>query len=1018
MEFAAAGRSRLHLLAADLGVRLDILEAMDVGWTGRAWSFPFRDGEGQIVGIATRLPDGSKKAVRTSSNALFYAPDRWSQGDGPICVVEGASDTAALAGLGLAVVGRPSNTGGAADLAVLLREWPQHRGIVVVGERDEKPDGAWPGRDGAVAVAEKLAALLYREVAWTLPPEGVKDSRDFATRATAAEIIEAYAAGATVVPAKPRPYHEVATVPTDAPRNLQGFRDDLLAAKRAAIATVGIHVDRSPTGAGKTASTIAALLEVGKVKTVTALPTHANIAERRQEMIAGGHAPSSIGVTPQLTEDNCRMFGAAMAARAAGLSHGQAVCPSCPHQKSCRQDEGGYTRLKGQAERRQHLITTAEHFTRSHGSKTMQAREVVIVDEKPDQTLAPSIRCHASEIEATIAFLDGVVSEGYARAVRPLDDWAADPTPANDAGMEVAMLADGLRRLAAMVQDAANDATEPGAYEHQVDTSGLLPKGWQRQVQRVMSANAMTPPPPDAVRLLAAIADGIVSSFWITADRTPDGSIVRHALVHWRVDLAGRRVVLLDGTADVAHLSRLAGLQVEDITPTGHLPTLHRVVQRPVRISRSTSPAVVRDIIEAVVEESAAERIGLIGLKPHVAALMNPDDPDALAPHVLARITMHSHFGAGPDRASNEWHAACDLLLVVGTPRPNPGDVRRHLVVAGDIEAARKPDGVWGDATWDATTVEGGTERFKSRGYADPAWRAAHQAITRAGLLQAVGRARAGLPEGISAVVLSDEPVGLPVDVRPIETRGRTVRRVLEAMRVAETAFRSGETTIPASEEGSGRACPKNGRESPIGNSLLLIGETRLFFGQRREDIVSTTGLPVSEVSRALRAAAGQGHVHQPATGLWCLGPAPDQPITAAIPNGLGRPPEVETRVAETRATVERLAQTAPDRIVTTSQYVEAAATAARSTAMKNLGEAVQAREVVQLDRGLYAADLPVTSVTADRRAARSWIRDQRPGQDGGSICISITVECEGCEVSKTTPEEVEAMMASRAAAR
>jgi hypothetical protein len=983
-EYAAAARDRLDLLADHLGVRLDVLEAMGVGWTGKAWSFPYRDGDGQVVGIATRLPDDKKRAVRSSSTGLLYAPDRWSQGDGPVYVVEGASDTAALTGLGLAAVGRPSNTGGAAHLARLLREWPAHRGIVVVGERDEKPDGAWPGRDGAVSVAEKLAALLCRDILWTLPPEGVKDSRAFAAQATATEIVAVYAAAAVIVPAKAPRHHEVATVPTDEPRDLQSFRDDLLVAKRTAVATVGIHVDRSPTGAGKTASTIAALLEVGRTKTVQALPTHANIAERRQEMIDGGHSPDRIGVVPKLTEENCVMFDDAEAARAAGLSHGEAVCRGCHHRNACE-----YLQLKAQAERRQHLITTAEHFQRSHGSKSMRGREVVIVDEKPDLTLAPRIHCSEADMTGVVTFLDRIVSEGNSRAIRSLEDWGADPTPAADAGVEVAATANGLRCMAEDVLAAMRAVTEPGAIEQSIDASGL-PSGWQQQVKRVMAAHALAPPPQDAMRLLVALAAGDASSVWVTADRTLDGIIVRHALVHWRVDLNGLRVVLLDGTADVASLSRLAGHEVRDITPTGHPPTLHAVVQRPRPISRKTSAAVVRDIIEAVIEESGAARIGLIGLKTHMEQLMNPDEPDCLAQCIRDRITMHAHFGQGPDRASNEWHRDCDLLLVVGTPRPNPGDVRRLLVVQGEIEAAQY-DVAWGRGTWDASKVEGGTECLWSFDYTDPAWRAAHQAITRANLLQAVGRARAGLAEGIPAIVLTDEPLGLPVDMLPIGERSITTRRVLEAMRAAETAFRSGETTIPSPEEGSGRACPKNRGESPIGNSLLLIGTSPLFLGQRLSGIIQASGLDAREVSRALRDAAEQGDVHQPAPGYWCLGPAPAEPITDAVPTGLGRPPEVESRVASTRATIERLADAAPDRIVTTNQYVEAEARAARSTAMKNLGEAVEAREVVQLDRGLYATDLPVARVERTA-AARAWINDPRPGQeDSEPVCITIT---------------------------
>jgi hypothetical protein len=90
--------------------------------------------------------------------------------------VEGASDVLALSWLGLGVVGRPSNSGGAEELARLLVNVPD-REIVVLGEWDAKPDGQWPDRDGAVLVGRKLQTALRRPVTWALPPNGAKDAR-------------------------------------------------------------------------------------------------------------------------------------------------------------------------------------------------------------------------------------------------------------------------------------------------------------------------------------------------------------------------------------------------------------------------------------------------------------------------------------------------------------------------------------------------------------------------------------------------------------------------------------------------------------------------------------------------------------------------------------------------------------------------------------------------------------------------------------------------------------------------
>ncbi|MCH7872730.1 MAG: ATP-binding protein [Planctomycetes bacterium] len=77
--------------------------------------------------------------------------------------------------MGYAAVGRPSNCQGAELLAELLRD----RDILVVGENDTKPDGKWPGRDGAERTARRIATEWGEPVEWTLPPEPAKDIRSW-----------------------------------------------------------------------------------------------------------------------------------------------------------------------------------------------------------------------------------------------------------------------------------------------------------------------------------------------------------------------------------------------------------------------------------------------------------------------------------------------------------------------------------------------------------------------------------------------------------------------------------------------------------------------------------------------------------------------------------------------------------------------------------------------------------------------------------------------------------------------
>lgn len=172
--------AQLNQLASDLGVHAASLKRLHVGWrgdpTGGVYTFPERSGTGAIVGLSTRTVDGVKSFVAGGHRGLSL-PDGWEQREGPILIVEGASDTAALDHLGLCGIGRPSATGGIRELTELLRNQPRDRRIVVMGERDQKPDGRWPGQQGAVRVAEQLSAQLGRQIPWRLPPEGSKDVR-------------------------------------------------------------------------------------------------------------------------------------------------------------------------------------------------------------------------------------------------------------------------------------------------------------------------------------------------------------------------------------------------------------------------------------------------------------------------------------------------------------------------------------------------------------------------------------------------------------------------------------------------------------------------------------------------------------------------------------------------------------------------------------------------------------------------------------------------------------------------
>jgi len=152
--------------------------ASGAGWKDAypdgAWAFPEYSGEGRVVGMSFRTADGRKGGPAGAKRGLIVPADLHKLA-GPPLSVEGASDVAACCAMNVAAVGRPSNRAGAEDMALTL----YGLGALVVGERDNKPGGAWPGRDGAIAVAKQLAGRWGEPVKWTLPPLDIKDVREW-----------------------------------------------------------------------------------------------------------------------------------------------------------------------------------------------------------------------------------------------------------------------------------------------------------------------------------------------------------------------------------------------------------------------------------------------------------------------------------------------------------------------------------------------------------------------------------------------------------------------------------------------------------------------------------------------------------------------------------------------------------------------------------------------------------------------------------------------------------------------
>ncbi len=137
---------------------------------GRRWAIPERDADGAVIGTAYRDADGGKNFKPGGKRGLIVA---WplpayagTSAADPVFVCEGASDTAALLGLGLDAVGVPM----AGHCGPMLADLLDGRHAVIVSDADKA------GRAGTAKIADALRARCP-SVRTIEPPHGAKDAR-------------------------------------------------------------------------------------------------------------------------------------------------------------------------------------------------------------------------------------------------------------------------------------------------------------------------------------------------------------------------------------------------------------------------------------------------------------------------------------------------------------------------------------------------------------------------------------------------------------------------------------------------------------------------------------------------------------------------------------------------------------------------------------------------------------------------------------------------------------------------
>jgi hypothetical protein len=641
------------------------------------------------------------------------------------------------------------------------------------------------------------------------------------------------------------------------PVPLDEWRRELEAGVALEAERPGLKLLRGAPGCGKTYAVARAMagrsggLEAKPAGVVSA-PGHEFCGELVDELRSMGLDAAAY---PKLDEHTCRHWDEASYAQAAGLPVTACVCSSCPFKRECRED--GYLALVKLAEQAPHKVCTHERLARSAVRLTKDAAYVT-VEEDPSKLLRPSVSTTARQLERFASLADELAeaSERYrileglppaAPAVErfdAFDAWspagAADDDEPEQAGpVTFNVRPSFFHRLAALAgelakrcREAINGSTPAGVHELEVPVLDDLPRNpegaiWHALEQLRRGSKGGAPlVPREALTLTLYAATGRLERLYLQIDEDkrpgrPPARIV-HAVGFWKTDLPWDRVPVWvnDGTLDAEALEQLAGVPVVDVTPGGELELVQHAEQYPVDILPSTSTAKVGRILAGIVRaHPERERVGVVMLKRHREELLFPaDGVPRLPADVLERISFSTHYGSGDDRGSNEFHRACDLVLVLGTFRPPPAEVRRALVRRGQLEAANAT-GTWGTVERRAVGPAGELVTFGGRGYAEGQWAAAADGLTRAAVRQAIGRARAICADGVPVVLVSTENGGLPV--RPageLPVLDDRADRVLEAVaRISETVSENAPAEGSRDPSGPGSNCAQKPYKTLIG---------------------------------------------------------------------------------------------------------------------------------------------------------------------------------------------------------
>lgn len=789
----ALSQEMLNELAARLGVSSRALKKLGVGFATcpEAWTFSELDDSGHIIGINRRFVAahselGRQAAIYGSCRGIYYERD-WREHDGPLLIPEGASDTAAAIMLGYSAVGRPSASGGGNYIASLLHDFPNDRQIIVLAEHDEKPNGEHPGLTGALRTCRTLATALQRPIPYTFVGDS-KDLRAFVNEATGGDLSPEVIARCRqqldrllderLEWVEPQRHYRLPSAPGLV--SLGAWRQQQLEARTNSLLEPGVYLDRSGTGTGKSYADNQAIADACRLGTRVALivPTHTNCAEVAAEL--RDQCGVEAATFPELSTVTCRKYKLARrCVNEWGLNLYPTLCISCTSRPTCRYRCGVASAHKADV-----VVATTKRLETD--DRLIRGRKCIAIHEQCDDAIV-------QQSIVTDTDLRDVASMLMRLGLLVWGEYRTD----SEFGCKLKEWLDRVAQFAVRVADTSLSADRrpvmkrlaAGAKERY-----RPPKGWARAMHRMLHApfglciQQKQKYSGKTLKSLLAMCCGGASWKWVTW--VSKGTEYRHLVVQRRRKLPPDATVWIgDATASRDRLERLLQRPVIDCTPHGTIPLQHAITVIPSDITRQRQASTTAAYLRAILTFYQPRRLGVIGHRPHMEAIFEPTDGDQplLSAELRELVHMWTYFGQGMDRASNQW-LACDMLVIFGTPRLPERAIRQKLMQQG-LFADASIEPTWTRYWADVKGVDGDVYTVTSKAYQEQAWHdeCLHQSTSA--LLQAIGRARAILPEGIPVVVLSNTRLQqFPID--PEHPVGRVTPGLMD---VVEAVWRIAE---------------------------------------------------------------------------------------------------------------------------------------------------------------------------------------------------------------------------------